>query len=300
MRKVPILSYSAIHQYKVCPGGYFLGYVDPERKLISYTGDMTATLPGKVSHTVVDRALKVEDKKTCVVTRVDETTFFDNKLFFAVFKEEASKKGISFFKRTGEEDSHLDWAESEQTAFRHTRELLTNLYEGLKSNDLFAPFMVREWNFGTYKNPFTINDQLLLSGAIDLMSGLEASAALRLLDYKGARSDYHLDKDQLKLYNIVAKAFGYNIGMCGFLLFRVRRKVIYERFGKQELDDTTEKFVSISKKIQREEFDFTPSKTACRFCRMRPECSKAFVDEGSPIKPKATPIATQKWDIPEL
>jgi hypothetical protein len=299
MLPVPPLSYSSIHAMKLCGMRYWFGYVDPQRKLIKRDSDLTGTLPGHVVHRIAEVALKAADKtKPGVVTDVNLARFEDNKLLYAVFKDFAADPRVSFASR---EHESLAWAADERTALNYIRHCRDNLFALLQTHDLIQPFMLREWTFGTYKAPLVLNDQLKICGGLDLLTGQSPTSPLRLIDYKATHTDFRLDKDQLKLYQLAAELAGYRVGMTGFLMFKHRRAPIYHAFKKKDLDDAVHDFVRISKKIQAEEFDYTPSQAACGLCDYRDDCPKAIKLDTPIDAPKPTEkIAVPVFEVPEL
>ncbi|MBX4215993.1 PD-(D/E)XK nuclease family protein [Candidatus Parcubacteria bacterium] len=302
MLPVPVLSYSAINSYKTCPQKYYRSYIDPERKLNKPQSDLTGTLPGHVVHKLVERAcVRTTDEHKSVV-EFKETKFLDNRLFYALFKSEAEDPRISFKPRSP--DFHLGWADSEKEALDFIRECRDNLILLLKTYGFFKPFVLNEWWFGHYKKPLVFNDQLKVSGALDWFAADSPKDVGILADFKGSNSDFRLDPDQLLLYQAALEANGFTVGMSAFLMFKIRgRKPAYHGFKRSDIEAGKDKFVQISKKIQAEEFDYSPSESACFLCDFRDVCPKA-VKVSKDIVPtpgkQSGEHTAPSWEIPEL
>lgn len=294
MLPTPVLSYSSIHTYKRCPGAYYLSYVDPERFLRPpLTSDLTGTLPGNVVHRLMDLALPKNSVSLPVVDSFKEDTYLSDELLVSLIRKELDNPRVALHSEHEEK-----WAMSLDTAIIFIRDCRNRLLATIKEYDLFKAFMLSEFKFGTFRNPCVINDQLLLAGAVDLFAATSATAKGAVYDFKASKSTYYLDRDQLKVYRIALERHKFAVGSAGFILFKIARKPIFYAFPESEIKDTIERFVGVSKAIQDERFEFTPSVVACKLCDYRDDCEKVILTDDA--RELVAGMESKPWETPEL
>lgn len=291
----PVLSFSSFDRYCKCPGGYYLSYIDPERKTKQVTSDATGTLPGRVVHKLFEASGK-KDPETKQFVGFDRAAFLDRRRLYAILSSELEDPRIRLHPEHQDE-----WARSKDAAMAAIAEWRGNLLHILESDGFIKPFMLNEFKFGSYNSPLVLNDQVKIAGAIDLFSADSREAPGRLVDFKASYVTDRLNVDQLKLYDLAMRAHGFRVGMCGFVLFRIRRRPEYHAFNKTDRADFVERLADASKKIQLKVFPFTPSKASCRYCDHRDKCSVAVKEDASKDRPAKQPQGSKTgWDIPDL
>jgi len=283
-----VLSFSSWKTYKDCPAQYFKSRIARE-KVPPEEYDITGTVPG----TVVDSLAQYYFDR--VERGYKPSTFMfdkDNKKFQEVFDHHIDKPGVHLHEES--------FAETVDEARDFIGELAENLADMIQAERLLegqnfilaekrSDFGKKESNpteFGSWHTPLVINDWLSVSGAFDLYSAQERHIPGRLVDWKASRSRHYLDPQQLRLYTIALKRkWGIDVGMAGFILFRIQDKIWYN-FTKTQLDETVDQFVSVAKKIDAEEFDYTPTEAACRLCDFRNVCEKSLYKDDEQTRAK--------------
>lgn len=295
--KTLVLSFSSAKRYWDCPGSYFKRYILREKP--PQDQDLTETTPGLV----VDRLCRYFFERVRAGRGAGRFMFDEeSKVFQSLIDKYLRRPGVYLGEGA--------FAEDEDEAIAYISEISANMSDMIAQEELYkADIILSEdeantTQFGTYQRPLVINDHLQVAGAFDLFVAFKGLPG-RLIDYKASKSTHHIDPTQLKLYNIaLIKKWNRSVAMAGFMLFKLKKPIWY-RFSPQDLEETEAKFTRTAKNIVAEEFDFTPSHSACRLCPYRTSCSESALPDPVTTKKRSRPkVKAEKPEslneIPEL
>ena len=277
-----VLSFSAYKLYKDCPAAFFNRYI--ARTKIPDQDDKTATVPGSI----IDRLNRIYFKKLQETGRKADWIYDSTRPHLREHFEFWINDPKVFL-------GDGQFAKDKESAFLYVAKVAEKMLRLIQSEKLAENFnfILSEWEhnnpteFGSPYKPLVINEWLSLMGSFDFYGAETRDGLGKLLDWKASRSFYHLDPDQLKLYNIaVIKKWNLRVGMCGFVL-PILGTTKWHRFNNDVLEGFTGTLVHTAKKIDREEFDYTPSEASCRMCPFKSSCAKAVVKTSTDIKKRA-------------
>lgn len=259
---LPVVSYSSLDTYSKCPYCYYLKYIVHESQ---DEADFTGAVPGNVSHKLAEQFFEFKNKAGIV----DWEIFNAN--FEAVFKKYIKSPNVYLHKEA--------FAASIPEARIKIKNWTENLVDMLKQHNIVKPVTISEFRFGSYKNPLRLTDKLLFTGGPDIFSSESMTTPGVLVDYKASESSFHINEKQIFLYALALKKdLGVDVSMAGFFLFK-SREAVWKRVSKERLSETIAWAESIVDNIMKENFDASPSKSACNLCPFKKICEHSSFKE---------------------
>ena len=252
---IPVVSYSSLNTYATCPFSYYLKYIIRESQ---EEADFTGTVPGNVAHSLAEQFFEFKNKAGIV-----DWDIFD-KNFNATFKK--------FIKSPNVHLSKDAFAASIPEAQRKVKMWTENLVDMIKQHGLVRDVTISEFRFGSHKNPLRLTDKLLFTGGPDIFSSDSMNKPGILVDFKASDSSFHINDKQIFLYALALKKdLGVDVSMAGFFLFK-SREAVWRRVSQERLSETIAWAESIVDNIVAENFEPTPSKSACNLCPFKKTC----------------------------
>lgn len=262
MMEIPVVSYSSLNTYATCPYSYFLKYIIRESQ---EEADFTGAVPGNVAHNLAEQFFEFKNKAGIVDWDIFE------KNFNATFKKYIKSPNVHFSKNA--------FASSVSEAQRKVKMWTENLVDMIKQHGLVRNVTISEFRFGSYKNPLKLSDKLFFTGGPDIFSSDSMDKPGILVDYKASDSSFHINEKQIFLYALALKKdLGVDVSMAGFFLFK-SREAVWRRVSKERLSETIAWAESIVENIVAENFDASPSKSACNLCPFKKTCEHSSFKE---------------------
>jgi hypothetical protein len=265
-------SKSSFLTYKQCPAAYAYSYVSEG---VPVEPDYSGVVPGKVIGRLLDNTLRtaqVPERVYCDGNKVLFDFLIDDKHLQRLFFEEVNRPKCGLHKDA--------WAKTPEDALRQLRAMRTTLLKIMDEQHVIQPYMLSEFRFASHQKPLRINSVVSLNGAIDLFVSEHQTKPGRLFDLKASPTDANQDPDELKLYTIAMQQVGIKVGMSAFLTYRggVRTPTYYS-FNKADLSEFEDKLVDTARRIAANEFPYTPSEKACKFCKARDICPSKWTSQ---------------------
>ena len=244
-------SYSKLNVFFTCPLQFKFKYLDKDKE--EEVTDSYSTYLGRGVHDALHKLYLNKDKDLIWLEKIwaeiaEEQIEEANKKAPDVFKEE---KTVTIFKN-------------------HGRKILRNFY-----SDNEGAFKQEEHNSLALEKFFAVDfKDFTLSGVIDKVEKI--GSEIYVVDYKtGAPlAQEEVDKNlQLTFYAIACRKAGLPLSKLNFCLHYVKDGVkVFTNRTIEDVKNLYKYLTEVKTKIDNEEFEATPSKTACRYCGFKKYC----------------------------
>ena len=251
-------SYSKLNVFLTCPLQFKFKYIDKDK--IEETTDSYSTYLGRGVHEALHMLYQNKDKD------LEWLEILWIKICRQQIKE-AKQKSPHVFANPNTEDMFKN----------HGKKILRIFYE--ENQELFQDSdhtsMALEQSFTTPFKEFT------LSGIIDKVEKIGPD--IYVVDYKtGAPLDQkEVDENfQLSFYAVACRRAGLSLSNIYFCMHYVKHNV--KVFTRRSIDDIKKLYSTLKEihsKINNNDYEPTPSKSACKYCGFQKYCPVAYKEE---------------------